>query len=57
MAWNEGCREKKECGLGLVDPDLAKVSLTCKWIHYAMEPCDFNFQILLRFKLTECNQQ
>ena len=38
VSWRECCMKKKEGGLGLVDPKLAKTSLLCKWNIKAMEP-------------------
>lgn len=31
--------------LGLVDQELAKSSILCKWIIYAMKPGELNFQV------------
>ena len=48
---------KKKGGLGLVDPDIAKTSLLCKWIIKAMEPGESNLQLMLRFRLAIFNPQ
>lgn len=51
VAWNVCCKKKIEGGLSLVDPELAKINMLCKWIVYALEPGKANLQIMLRYRL------
>ena len=57
VSWRECCLKKKHGGLGLVDPETAKISLLCKWIVKAMEPGDSNLQLMLRYRLARFNPQ
>ena len=57
VSWQECCMRKKKGGLGLVDPNIAKTSLLCKWIIKAMEPGESNLQLMLRFRLARFNPQ
>ena len=43
VSWKVCYMKKKVGGLGLVDPEVAKISLMCKWIVKAMEPGDLTF--------------
>lgn len=49
--------KKKNGGLGLVDPEVAKTSLLCKWIVKAMEPRESNLQFMLRYRLARFKPQ
>ena len=57
VSWRECCLKKKYGGLGLVDPEAAKISLLCKWIVKAMEPGNLNLQLILRYRLARFNPQ
>lgn len=48
---------RKTGGLELVDLELAKKSLLCKWIVHAMELGESNLQIMLRCRLAHYNPQ
>lgn len=41
--------KKKYGGMGLVDPEVAKTNLLCKWIVKAIEPKESNLQLMLRY--------
>lgn len=47
--------KKKYEGLDLVDPEVTKTSLFCKWIVKAMELGESNLQLMLRYRLTMFN--
>lgn len=53
----EWCMKKKNGGLGLVDPEVAKTNFLCKWVVKAMEPGESNLQIMLRYRLARFNPQ
>ena len=55
VSWRECYLKKKKGGLGLVDPEAAKTSLLWKWIVKAMEPCQSNLQLMLRYILARFN--
>ena len=55
VSWKVCCMKKKVGGLGLVDPEVAKINLMCKWIVKAMEPGESNLQLMLRYKLARFN--
>ena len=57
VSWRECCLKKKFGGLGLVDPEVAKTSLLCKWIVKALEPGESNLQLMLRYRLARFNPQ
>ena len=57
VSWRECCMKKKDGGLGLVDPELAKIGLMCKWIVKAIEPGESNLQLMLRYRLARFNPQ
>ena len=48
---------KKFGGLGLVDPKEAKTNLLCKWVVKAMEPGEFNLQLMSRYRLARFKPQ
>lgn len=45
VSWRICCMKRKNGELGLVDPEVAKTSLLCKWIVKAMEPGESNLRI------------
>lgn len=47
--------KKKYGGLGLVDPEIAKTILLCKWIVKAIEHGKSNLQLMLRYMLARFN--
>ena len=49
--------KKKYKGLGLVDLEVAKISLLCKWIVKAMEPGESYLQLMLRYRLSRFKPQ
>lgn len=49
--------KKKHGGLDLVDPEVAKTSLLCKWIVKEMKPGESNLQLMLRHRLARFNAQ
>lgn len=49
--------KKKNGGLDLVDPEVAKTSLLCKWIVKAMKPGESNLQLMLRYRLARFKPQ
>ena len=57
VSWGECCLKKKKGGLGLVDPEVAKTSLLCKWVVKAMEPGESNLQLMLRYRLARFKPQ
>ena len=57
VSWRECCLTKRYGGLGLVDPEVTKISILCKWIVKAMEPGEFNLQLMLRYRLARFNPQ
>lgn len=52
MVWNDYYRKR---GLWLVDPELAKRSLLCKWIIHDMKPDKSNLQMMLKYRLARWN--
>ena len=57
VSWWECCLKKKKGGLGLVDPESAKISLLCKWVIKTLEPGESNLQLMLRYRLARFNPQ
>ena len=49
--------KKKYGGLGLVDPEVAKTNLLCKWIVKGVEPRESNLQLMLMYRLARFNPQ
>lgn len=57
VSWRICCMKKKNGGLDLVDPEVAKTSLLCKWIVKAMKPGESNLQLMLRYRLARFKPQ
>lgn len=45
-SWKECCLKEKKDELGLVDPEVAKNNMMCKWIAKAMEPKESNLPLI-----------